>query len=66
MRKLVHVRGKKVILQTWDTAGQDRFRAITSSYYRSAMGAIICYDSTNEASLNNARQWIDDFREKAR
>ena len=62
VRKPIQVEGRNIILQSWDTAGQDRFRSITASYYRSAMGAIICYDCTNEQSLNNARQWINEFK----
>jgi len=53
VRKAVEVEGRKIILQSWDTAGQDRFRAITTSYYRAAMGAIICFDCTSEQSLKN-------------
>ena len=66
VRRGLEIEGKKIILQSWDTAGQDRFRAITSSYYKSAMGAIICYDCTDEQTLLNLRQWILDFRERAR
>ena len=66
VKRAIQVEGKSVVLQSWDTAGQDRFRAITSSYYRSAMGAIVCYDCTDEESLINAKQWIFDYREKAR
>jgi len=66
VRKALEVEGKKIVLQSWDTAGQDRFRAITSSYYKSAMGAIICYDCTDEQTLFNVKQWIHDFRERAR
>ena len=55
VRRILEVEGKKVVLQSWDTAGQDRFRAITSSYYKSAMGAIICYDCTDDKTLLNVR-----------
>ena len=66
MRKPVEVQGKKIMLQSWDTAGTERFRTITMSYYRSAMGAIICFDCTSEQSLKSAKTWIKDFRDKAR
>jgi len=44
-------RGKRCVLQVWDTAGQERFRAMAPMYYREAVGAIVCYDSTNEKSF---------------
>jgi Ras-related protein Rab-1A len=31
----------------WDTAGQDRFKTITSSYYRGADAVIVVYDITD-------------------
>ena len=34
-----------------DTAGQEKFRTITSSYYRGAHGIIVCYDITDGVSL---------------
>lgn len=38
--------GKTIKAQIWDTAGQERFRAITSAYYRGAIGAILVNNST--------------------
>ena len=66
VRKPLNVEGRSIMLQSWDTAGQERFRTITTSYYRAAMGAIICFDCTSEQSLKNVKNWIKDFREKAK
>uniref|UniRef100_A0A914S7X5 Uncharacterized protein n=1 Tax=Parascaris equorum TaxID=6256 RepID=A0A914S7X5_PAREQ len=38
----IQVEGKTVKAQIWDTAGQERYRAITSAYYRGAVGALLC------------------------
>ena len=38
--------GKAVKVDIWDTAGQERYRAITSAYYRGAVGALLVYDVT--------------------
>jgi small GTP-binding protein len=54
---------KKVKLQIWDTAGQDRFRAITKNYYKGAHGIILVYDVTNINSFNNIKSWVSQIRE---
>lgn len=41
---LIQVDGKTIKAQIWDTAGQERYRAITSAYYRGAVGALLVYD----------------------
>ena len=50
-----------VKLQIWDTAGQDRFRTISSTYYRGAHGAIVVYDVTSSQSFYNVEHWINDM-----
>ncbi|ETO02136.1 rab family small GTPase [Reticulomyxa filosa] len=63
--KTVDVDGKTVKLQIWDTAGQDRFRAVTTAYYRGAMGIVLVYDITQEQSFLNVRNWVESIREHA-
>ena len=38
--------GETIELKVWDTAGQDRFRHMTYSFYKKADGIIISYDVT--------------------
>lgn len=47
--------------QIWDTAGQERYRAITSAYYRGAVGALLVFDITNQKSFKNIQLWIDEL-----
>ena len=57
--------GKNVKLQIWDTAGQDRFKAITKNYYKGANGIILIYDVTNTKTYDNIKIWISQIREEA-
>ena len=43
-QKTIVIDGKVIKAQIWDTAGQERYRAITSAYYRGALGALLVYD----------------------
>lgn len=46
-----------------DTAGQERYRTITTAYYRGAMGFLLMYDITNEESFNSVQDWWVIFGE---
>ena len=56
---------KSIKLQIWDTAGQDRFRAITKNYYKGANGIILIYDVTNKQTFENVKNWISQIKEEA-
>lgn len=61
--KTIVLDNQTIKLAVWDTAGQDRFRTITSSYYRNADGIMICYDVTDYDSFNNVKSWIQEITE---
>jgi small GTP-binding protein len=52
---------KKVKMQVWDTAGQDRYRAITTAYYKGAVGALVVYDITNSETLGSLDSWLSEL-----
>ena len=62
--RTLNVNNKKIKLQMWDTAGQDRFKTITYSYYRGANGFILAFDLTNKQSFENlSSKWINDIKQ---
>ncbi|KAK9434950.1 secretion-related small GTPase [Metarhizium brunneum] len=55
-------RRKRIKLQLWDTAGTERFRSVSRSYYRGAAGAILVYDITSHASFRGIQPFLNDAR----
>ncbi|KAL6554626.1 Ras-related protein RABA2b [Orobanche hederae] len=63
--RTLQVEGKTVKAQIWDTAGQERYRAITSAYYRGAVGALVVYDITKRQTFENVQRWLRELRDHA-
>nr|ABK25126.1 unknown [Picea sitchensis] len=53
---------KTVKAQIWDTAGQERYRAVTSAYYRGAVGAMLVYDITKRQTFDHVARWLEELR----
>jgi small GTP-binding protein len=43
-----------------DTAGQERFRTLTSSYYRGCHAVILVYDCASRASFERLEDWLGE------
>ena len=56
--------GKTIRAQFWDTAGNDRYHALTSSYFRGAVAAAVVYDITNFQSFKNVAFWLKEIKAK--
>eukprot|EP00698_Gefionella_okellyi_P018166 TRINITY_DN5419_c0_g1_i1.p1 TRINITY_DN5419_c0_g1~~TRINITY_DN5419_c0_g1_i1.p1 ORF type:complete len:217 (-),score=47.64 TRINITY_DN5419_c0_g1_i1:185-835(-) len=61
----VQCSGKTIKAQIWDTAGQERYRAITSAYYRGAVGALLVYDISKHLTYENVEKWLKELRDHA-
>jgi len=55
--KILDINGKKYKLQIWDTAGQEKFRSIITSYFRNANLAIIMIDLNDKNCLEHFNKW---------
>lgn len=56
--------GKEIKAQIWDTAGQERFRAVTSAYYRGAVGALLVYDISRRLTFESVGRWLNELHSK--
>ncbi|EFJ52758.1 RabC/Rab18 [Volvox carteri f. nagariensis] len=60
--KKLSVYDKRVKLTVWDTAGQEKFRTLTSTFYRGAKGIILVYDVSRPDTLRHLEeQWMREL-----
>jgi len=63
--KQMKVADRLVNLAIWDTAGEEKFDALTSFYCRDAACAVICYDITQYDTFQNLSRWVDKVNNEA-
>lgn len=63
--KTIEIEGKRVRVQTWDTAGQEKYKTITQTYYRGANGIILTYAIDDRESFANVENWMKQIKENS-
>ena len=58
--KNIQVKDKTIKIQIWDTAGQEAFQAITRTYYKGAIGALLVYDITRKETFDHIIKWYNE------
>ena len=56
---------RKVKIQIWDTAGEDRFRSITRNYYKGAKGILLIFDVTDKESFAHIKDWVERIHDES-
>lgn len=59
--KRAEVDGQAITAQIWDLAGQERFEAVRSVYYRGCVGALLVFDITRPDTFNALPSWITEL-----
>jgi small GTP-binding protein len=54
--------GRQVIMQIWDTAGQEKYRSLGPIYYRNSAAGIAVFDLTAKETLPGLATWIAEFK----
>ena len=65
-KSLLFEDGKVLRLDIWDTAGQEKYRALTQMFYKDANAAVLVYDITRKDSFEElTKYWIDKIKENS-
>ena len=60
---LAEIYDNKISFQLIDTAGQEKYRNIPSTFYKNADGILLFFDVTNQESFNTINDWIKSIEE---
>ena len=60
--KTIEVKNKSIKIQIWDTAGQEQFQAITRTYYKGAIGALLVYDISRHETFEHITKWLNEIK----
>ena len=60
-KEIILENGEKIVLQLFDTAGQERFKSISSSYLRNADGVLFVFSFDNKESFESIKMWMEQF-----
>ena len=63
--KQLEIEDRFVRQQLWDTSGQERFRSLAKSHYKSLSGVMLVFDITNKKSFEAVDRWRNDALENA-
>ena len=60
----IEIDNKKIRVQLWDTAGQEKYKAITKNLFLKVQGTLVVFDISNEDSFNNSKTWVSSLKEE--
>ncbi len=58
----INIKNKKILLQTWDTCGQESYQCIVNIFYKRAKLAILVYSIDNRKSFDRINFWLNEIR----
>ena len=59
IEKVINVENKKIVLELWDTVGQEAYRSLTKIFTKNARIIILVYDVTSKETFNSLNYWYD-------
>ena len=63
VQKNMIIFGKNYLLKLWDTAGQEKYRALTKLFYKDSKVVVFVYDISNKKSFTELNYWFNEIKE---
>jgi len=65
IKKLQLENNESIVLNIWDSAGQEKYRSLTYHFYRGVNGIILVFDVTNKDTFKNLTSWLNQINKHA-
>ena len=59
IEKIINIQKKKIVLELWDTVGQEAYRSLTKIFTKNARIIILVYDVTSMDTFKSLNYWYD-------
>ena len=60
----IEIDNKKIRVQLWDTAGQEKYKAITKNLFLKVHGTLVLFDISNDDSFNSSKSWVSSLKDE--
>jgi small GTP-binding protein len=61
VKKVLNINDQEIILQIWDSAGQEKYNAITKQYYNRTDGILVVFDLSSRTTFNGVMNWLEEI-----
>lgn len=65
VRKTINIDDNSIVIQVWDTAGQENMFSLTANYYKSTCAILLVYDVTRRETFFNLKKWMTQIDDNA-
>ena len=62
IKKIMTIYESNYKVKIWDTAGQEKFRALNRLYYKDSKIVLLIYDITNKKSFDEIKYWLNEIK----
>jgi len=62
----MEIKGKKIKLQIWDNAGEERYKTFSASHFRGGNGVLLLYNITDRGSFENLNSWLIEIEKNGK
>ena len=65
VRKPVQIDNNQIMIQIWDTSGEEKMFSMTASYFKNTCGVLLVFDVTRKETFEHLKLWLKKIGDNA-